>query len=483
MTKPYKNTPAPFIASSRKRKVILIPMRKKNLSAWTNKQDKLFKTRIAQSGFTAAAGSTLHLHDKDGKLHSVAFGVSDPASYYDIAPAVKEIQSSLSEKTLKDTVFALDDTGMKTDELLCFCVGWGWSCYVFDLYKKNKHVQPALIWPKGVDKDKAEGMVQGVCLIRNLVNTPANDMGPKELTSAARALSKDYGAKISLIHDKDLKKDFPLIYTVGDASERRPSLIDIKWGKETDPKVTLVGKGVCFDTGGLDLKPPRSMLQMKKDMGGAAHVLGLAAFIMKTGLPIRLRVLIPAVENAVSGGAFRPRDVIKSRLGHTVEIGDTDAEGRLILADALTYACEDKPELLIDFATLTGSARSALGYDLPACFSNNDKLADEIKKVSSEAEDQVWPMPLWRPYKKNMNSDIADINNVGTGLGDVIHAALFLDNFVKADIDWLHLDVFSWEISGRPGRTKGGADTGMRAVYALLEKRYGQKKSKTKKKA
>lgn len=482
MTKSQLKTPAPFIASSKKTTVKIIPLKAKSFKSWKKKQDAALKAQIDQAGFSAQSGRFLFHYSSGGHLESILLGLSAKVSYYDIAPMVKEITARLSSSALKDLVFKVEQDNISADELLLLCVGWGWSCYSFDSYKKTKKGYPILVWPKGVDKAKAEGLVHSVCLIRNLVNTPANDMGPKELTAAARSVAKEGGAKIKVISDKDLKTDFPLVFTVGDSSERRPCLVDFVWGKETDPKVTLVGKGVCFDTGGLDLKPPRFMLQMKKDMGGAAHVLGLAALIMKTKLPIRLRVLIPAVENAVSGRAFRPRDVVKSRIGQTVELSDTDAEGRLILADAITLASEENPDLIMDFATLTGSARSALGYEIPACFTNNDKIAGDLKKISYEEEDQVWPLPLWKPYLKELNSDIADINNIGAGLGGAIHGGLFLETFLRdPKIDWVHLDIFSWEMSGKPGRTKGGADTGMRAAYAYLEKRFGKTK-KTKKK-
>ena len=265
-----------------------------------------------------------------------------------------------------------------------------------------------------------------------------------------------------------------MIYAVGKGSPRRPRLIDLKWGDPKHPKVTLVGKGVCFDTGGLDLKPGAAMYTMKKDLGGGAHALALALLIIRHKLPVRLRVLIPAVENSVSGESFRPSDVINSRKGLTVEVGDTDAEGRLILGDALALGSEEKPEFMVNFATLTGGV--AIGPEVPAMFSNNEKMAFEIKDVSESVNDNLWPLPLIQSYRKHMASDIADICSVGNGRGGTVHAALFLESFVDPKIDWVHIDLFAWETGGRIGRSKGGTEMGLRAMYAYIEKRFGKKK-------
>ncbi|MCK5373947.1 MAG: leucyl aminopeptidase family protein, partial [Alphaproteobacteria bacterium] len=342
-----------------------------------------------------------------------------------------------------------DGTKTKQDAIERLCIGWGWAAYKFDFYKKDDlDKAPALALPKNVDKPRVKAFVQSVCLIRDLVNIPANDMGPDELEETTHFLCKTHSIKtLKVIKDKALlTKNFPMIYEVGKASTRRPRLLDFTWGNSKHPKLTLVGKGVCFDTGGLDIKPPRFMLTMKKDMGGAAHVLGLAHIIISLNLPVRLRVLIPAVENAISGEAYRPGDILKSRKGSTVEVGDTDAEGRLVLADALTYACEEEPELLIDFATLTGSARIALGHDLPAMFATHKQNAYTIQNESSEPEtdDALWNMPLWEPYKKDIKSPIADISSTG-GKAGAITAALFLRHFTelenKKTPEWIHMDV------------------------------------------
>jgi len=302
-------------------------------------------------------------------------------------------------------------------------------------------------------------------------------MGPDELEEQTNKLCEHHDIVLKTIKDKELiKQNFPMIFDVGKASTRRPRLLDFSWGVKKHPAVTLVGKGVCFDTGGLDIKPSQFMLTMKKDMGGSAHVLGLAHMIMSLNLPIRLRVLIPAVENSIDGNAYRPSDILQSRKGITVEVGNTDAEGRLVLADALALACEEPPELLIDFATLTGAARVAVGFELPALFSNNDDTAYAIQKQSStnEVGDPVWNLPLWQPYRKELDSKVADISSTG-GKAGASTAALFLQEFIDNDIEWIHMDVFAWEQKGKPGRPHGGADTGMRAIFAFLEDRYGKK--------
>jgi leucyl aminopeptidase len=317
-------------------------------------------------------------------------------------------------------------------------------------------------------------VVEAVTLVRDLVNTPANDMGPADLEEAARTLAAKHGAGArATVGDDLLRENFPLIHAVGRAAARRPRLIDLTWGDVDDPRITLVGKGVCFDSGGLDIKPESSMLNMKKDMGGAATALALAHMIMSRKLRLRLRVLIPAVENSISGAAFRPRDIYTSRKGITVEIGNTDAEGRLILADALTLADEDNPEMIFDFATLTGAARVALGPDVPPFFTDDDQLADKLMAHAAAENDPLWRLPLWRPYDEMLESKVADINNVGSGgQAGAITAALFMRRFVSAK-SWAHFDVFAWSPRSRPGRPEGGECQAARAIYALLAARYG----------
>jgi leucyl aminopeptidase len=357
---------------------------------------------------------------------------------------------------------------------LAFVLG----AYRFTRYRKAPDKAVRLVVPDGVDADDLTRIAEGMTLARDLINTPANDMGPADLEAAARALAKQYGAKARAITGDDLlKQNFPLIHAVGRAADksRAPRLIELRWGKASDPKVTLVGKGVCFDTGGLDLKPENAMLIMKKDMGGAATVLACAHMIMSAGLKVALRVLIPAVENSVAGDAFRPLDVYPSRKGHTVEIGNTDAEGRLILADALALADEETPDLLVDMGTLTGAARVALGPELPPYYTDDEALAADVARHAAAENDPLWRLPLWMRYDQNIDSKVADVNNVAAGgMAGSIICALFLKRFVSAAKSWLHFDIYAWTPSAKPGRPEGGECQAARALYALLTERYGR---------
>jgi leucyl aminopeptidase len=333
-----------------------------------------------------------------------------------------------------------------------------------------------LVPPDGVDIADIERMADAAALARDLVNTPSNDMGPEELAQAAQKLAQDFDAKFNCIVGEELtRQNFPLINAVGMASPRAPRLIDFTWGDPSHSKVTLVGKGVCFDTGGLDLKPSSGMLIMKKDMGGAANVLALAQMVMDARLKVRLRVLIPAVENAVAGNAFRPLDVFTSRKGLTVEIGNTDAEGRLVLADALALADEEKPELLIDLGTLTGAARVALGPDLPPFYTDDEVLAEALSACAKREHDPLWRLPLWPAYDSWLDSKVANINNAPSGgFAGSITCALFLQRFVEAARSWLHVDIYGWTPSAKPGRPEGGECQAARAIYRLLSDRYGR---------
>ncbi len=356
---------------------------------------------------------------------------------------------------------------------LAFALG----SYRFTRYRKAKDKDVRLVLPDGVDGDDLSRIAEGMTLARDLINTPANDMGPADLEAAARSLAKQHGAKArSIVGDDLLKQNFPLIHAVGRAADktRAPRLIELRWGKSSDPKVTLVGKGVCFDTGGLDLKPESAMLIMKKDMGGAATVLACAHMIMDAGLKVSLRVLIPAVENSVAGDAFRPLDVYPSRKGLNVEIGNTDAEGRLVLADALALACEETPDLLVDMGTLTGAARVALGPELPPYYTDDEALAAEVARHAAAENDPLWRLPLWQRYDQNIDSKVADVNNVAAGgMAGSIICALFLKRFVSAAKSWLHFDIYAWTPSAKPGRPEGGECQAARALYALLTERYG----------
>jgi leucyl aminopeptidase len=353
---------------------------------------------------------------------------------------------------------------------LAFALG----TYRFTRYRKAERRQVQLDLPQSVDREELDRVVEAVTLARDLINTPANDLGPAQLEEAARALAARHGADIrDIVGDDLLTENFPLIHAVGRAAEREPRLIDLQWGEAAHPRVTLIGKGVCFDSGGLDIKPDSSMLNMKKDMGGAATALALAHMVMSRHLKVRLRVLIPAVENSISAAVFRPRDVYTSRKGITVEIGNTDAEGRLILADALALADEEQPALIADFATLTGAARVALGPDVPPFFTDDDELAAELMRHAAAENDPLWRLPLWRGYDAMLESKVADINNVGSsGQAGAITAALFMRRFVTAK-SWVHFDLFAWTPTAKPGRPEGGECQAARACYALLAERYG----------
>ncbi|UGX85276.1 leucyl aminopeptidase family protein [Phyllobacterium meliloti] len=346
--------------------------------------------------------------------------------------------------------------------------------YKFTRYVKKDDTEVSLALPDGADKADVKRQARAVTLARDLINTPTNDMGPDALEAAVRKLGDEHKASVDVIKgDALLKKNFPMIHAVGRAGSEEPRLIDLVWGKKDAPKVTLVGKGVCFDTGGLDIKPASSMLLMKKDMGGAANVLALASIIMDAKLPVRLRVLIPAVENSISANAFRPSDILTSRKGITVEIGNTDAEGRLVLADALALADEEEPEILIDMATLTGAARVALGPDVPPFYSNDETFAADVAKASETVSDPVWRMPLWQPYEAKLSSRVADINNVTTdGFAGSVTAALFLKRFVEKARVWGHFDIYGWNPVEKPHSPVGGEAQAIRALYHLLKARF-----------
>jgi len=355
-------------------------------------------------------------------------------------------------------------------------LGFALSCYVFEKYRKNGGKTRRLALAEDVDLDRLAIVLDGVRLARDLINTPANDLGPEELSQAAATLFKQHGGTGRIVIGEDLlEQNYPMVHAVGRASSRAPRLADFAWGEESDPKITLVGKGVIFDTGGLNLKPGSSMALMKKDMGGAANVLGLASMIMAAKLPVRLRVIIPCVENAVSGNAFRPGDILSSRKGLTVEIGNTDAEGRLVLADALALADEESPELLIDMATLTGAARVALGPDLPPFYTDDEALAEDIAVMAEAAADPLWRLPLWQPYMKYLDSKVADINHIntsGAGFAGSITAALFLSCFVDKADSWVHFDIFGWTPMDKPGKPMGGEAQGIRCLFDLISERF-----------
>jgi leucyl aminopeptidase len=354
-------------------------------------------------------------------------------------------------------------------------LGWEYGAYRFSRYRKPGAELPSLVAPAGTDLEYVRVASQALAEARDLINTPANDLGPAELGEAVQRLALQHEAECRiLVGEELLRHNFPLIHEVGKGSAREPRLIDMRWGRRGAPRVTLVGKGVCFDTGGLDIKPSSGMILMKKDMGGAALTLALARMLMDADAPVQLRLLIPAVENSISGRSYRPGDVLRSRQGLTVEIGNTDAEGRLVLADALAEADQEQPDLLIDLATLTGAARVALGPELPAIYSNPPELAQQLREVGEREADPMWPMPLWHGYDDDLASRVADLNNVSSSAfaGSII-GALFLKRFVTRTRNWLHADVYAWNPKERPGRPVGGDPHTVRALYRLIRQRFG----------
>ncbi len=419
---------------------------------------------VRAAGYEPKHGRYLAVPAADGKLAGILFGLEDAAEPVKDLFRPGQLSALLPPGTYR---FANEPHDARLAAL-----AFALNAYQFTRYRKADARKVRLVLPDGVDGDDLTRIVEGVTLARDLINTPSNDMGPTELEDAARALAKQHTAAVQVTGGEALAKNFPLVHAVGAGSARSPRLIDITWGKDDDPKVTLVGKGVCFDTGGLDIKPETGMLNMKKDMAGGATALALGHMIMARKLKVRLRVIIPAVENSISGTAFRPRDIYKSRKGLSVEIGNTDAEGRLVLADALTLADEDRPVLVVDFATLTGAARVALGPEVPPFFTDDDALAAELARCAASESDPLWRMPLWRPYEQMLDSKVADTNNVSTGgHGGAITAALFLRKFVAAK-SWLHLDIFAWTPAAKPGRPEGAELQSARALYALLCARY-----------
>ncbi|GGE90247.1 leucyl aminopeptidase [Stappia taiwanensis] len=435
-------------------------------------QERLPEARdwAAACGFDGGAGELLLVPGADGGLAAVVFGLaaSAPSRF-----AVGALATRLPAGDYRIE----GDNADGEDAALAFAM----SAYRFKRYRnagEASEEKPAarLMLAEGVDLERIGRTLDAVGLARDLINTPANDLGPEELAAAATDLFARHGGTTSVtLGDDLLAAGFPMVHAVGRASSRAPRLIDCRWGEEDHPKVSLIGKGVVFDTGGLDIKPASAMGLMKKDMGGAANVLALASMIMAARLPVRLRVVVPAVENAISGAAFRPGDVLPSRKGLSVEIGNTDAEGRLVLADALTLADEEKPDLMIDMATLTGAARVALGPELPPFYTADEAFAARLATASEAVADPLWRLPLWAPYMSYLDSSIADINHIntrGAGFAGSVTAALFLSRFVENAGTWTHLDVYGWNPFERPGHPAGGEAQGIRALFSVLEERY-----------
>jgi leucyl aminopeptidase len=420
-------------------------------------------------GFSGQLGQIAILPDGAGGVDEALFGWGDATARAKRRFAIADFAANAPGGVWRI------ESPMRTRDAEEAALGWLLAAYRFDRYRKAKPQRAQLIAPEGIDAARIETIATGAYLARDLINTPPNDMGAVALEAAARELATDHGAKIDVtIGDDLLAQNLPMIHAVGRAGPDAPRLIDMTWGTETAPKITLVGKGVCFDTGGLDLKPAAGMKIMKKDMGGAANVLALAHMIMARNLPVRLRVLIPAVENSVASNAFRPGDVLTSRQGLTVEIGNTDAEGRLVLADALTLGSEENPDLMLDMATLTGAARVAMGPDLAPFFTDDDQLANDLSAAAGYARDPLWRLPLWGPYEDDLKSPVADLDNAPAGgFAGAITAALFLRRFVGSGLSWAHFDIYGWTPAAKPARPRGGECMAARAAFAMLEARYG----------
>lgn len=454
----------PFLDAPAASAVPIHVIRSSDWRAWIEGHSQTL-ARLAQAhDFQAQNGRILLAPATDGSIERVLFGASDKASAMIVGALAQNLPAGAYRVATAPREFAPTQ----------IAIAWGLGGYAFDRYKKRRRPAPQLEAPEGADMSEAARIVNAAWLARDLVNTPTNDMGPEALHAAAQQLAESHGATLeAIVGDALLAQNYPLIHAVGRAAAQAPRLLHLRWGEENAPRVALVGKGVTFDTGGLDIKPSAGMRMMKKDMGGAAHALALAQIVMDAKLNVRLDVFLPVVENAISADAFRPGDIIKSRKGLTVEIDNTDAEGRLILADALARASEENPALIIDFATLTGAARTALGPDLPPFYSNDETLAADLTQASLDTSDPIWRMPLWDAYEGDMDSPIADMKNTGDGaMAGSIYAALFLRRFVDAPA-WAHFDIFAWAPKEKPSRPQGGEAQALRATWSVLRKRFG----------
>lgn len=443
-----------------------IPLYPLSSQTWASFQTQLSSTELNWLNvhdFKAKAGQIGLIPDSNGQLQKVLVGLdSEEAQHWVLA--------GLPRKLPKVDYHVVSDWSVEQQTLAA--IGWGLGAYQFDTYLSKKAEPSARLYIPA-QLERVEAFVEAISLVRDLINLPGNAMMPEHLAAHTQQLAQQFNAEFYQIVGEDLiYENYPCIHAVGRASKHSPRLLELRWGQAQHPAITLVGKGVCFDSGGLDIKPSSFMRTMKKDMGGAAHVLGLAKLIMQLRLPVNLRVLMPAVENAIGSDAFRPGDILTSRSSKTIEVDNTDAEGRLVLCDALTEAVSKNPELIIDFATLTGAARVALGTEIPVFFANNAELTTQLQTASSQAAELIWNLPLHKPYFKQLNSEVADVSNSGGSYGGAITAALFLNEFVPADLAWAHFDIMAWNNRSRAGRPIGGEAMGLFATFNFLEKRY-----------
>jgi leucyl aminopeptidase len=441
------------------------------LDSWLAGRSAAERDWLASLNFRAERHQVACLADADGSVRSAVLGLGSLAALEDLEPwhlagAVDRLPTGAWRI----------ETPLSTPAATAAALGWAQGSYRFERYRSKPRPAPGavLVPPQLADMASVRRMAAALAMARDLINTPAADLGPERLAEEGLAMAQHLGARGRIVSGDALREGFPAVYAVGQAATSTPRLLDFSWGESDAPKVTLVGKGVCFDSGGLDIKPAAGMLLMKKDMGGAACALALARVVMESQLPVRLRVLVPAVENAIAGNAYRPGDVLRTRKGITVEVGNTDAEGRLVLADALAAADIERPDLLVDFATLTGAARVALGAELPALFGTREETVEAVRRHGRRLADPLWPMPLWNGYDDEISSRIADVNNVsGSTFAGAIIGGLFLRRFVTSTPDWLHLDVYCWNPKERPGRPVGAEPQAVRALHALLVDRYG----------
>jgi leucyl aminopeptidase len=453
-----------LIARARKDTVPITVIAADKIEAWSRTLSKAKRDWLTGAGFTGNAGASALIPADKGGVEQVIFVTDDTTDMWSWSHLATQLPVGSYKLAGRLPKAMVQDAAQ----------GWGLSAYEFTRYRKARVNCPELVWPANADRAHCMAMLDAIVLVRDLINTPAEDLGPSELANEVRKVGRKFKAKVQVTAgDALLKANYPMIHTVGRAADDAPRLVDLRWGTR-GPRVTLVGKGVCFDTGGLDLKSAAGMLRMKKDMGGAAHALALGQLIMAAKLPVRLRVLIGAVENSVAGNAYRPWDVLQTRKGITVENANTDAEGRLVMGDCLAEACTEKPDVLLDFATLTGAARVAVGTAIAAVFANDDKLYSDLEKHADATVDPVWRLPLHKPYRALIESQVADVSSASDGpFGGAITAALFLQEFVDDDVPWAHFDIMAWNVGSKPGRPTGGEAMGLRAAYGMIADRFG----------